>query len=117
MSQVGREDWWTMPLGDFAKHVWELGLDPRTDQGRLTAVTALLQTRAVLQAAKDTSKLVFATWALVVATIVVALVAVLGDWVSRMTRRSSSSASVSSVRRSVNLWPRCGQQRPTVCID
>jgi hypothetical protein len=75
MSQVGREDWLTMPIEDFAKHVWELGMDPRTAQGRLTAVTALVQTRAVLQATKDTKHLVWATWTLVAATAVLALVA------------------------------------------
>lgn len=75
MSQEDRDDWLTMPIEDFAKHVWRLGLDPRTDQGRLTAVTALVQTRAVLQATKDTKHLVWATWTLVAATAVLALVA------------------------------------------
>jgi hypothetical protein len=76
MSQIGREDWWTEPIEEMAKELWQLGWDRGNDLRPLTAYSALLQARAVLQAAADQRKLVYATWALVGATILLAVAAI-----------------------------------------
>ena len=45
-------------------------------EGRVASVSAILQVRAVRQATRVTNRLVFATWGLVLATVVVAIVAI-----------------------------------------
>jgi hypothetical protein len=82
----GQEDWWNTPLEDLANEM--LGLSSKAiatgnqtralrAQRRMETMTILLQARATLQAARDTKRLVWATWALVGATGILALVAIL----------------------------------------
>jgi hypothetical protein len=76
MSQVGRDDWWTMPAQDLAKELRGIGLHPSASEKGYDG-TAILQARAVLEVATDTRNLVFATGRLWLPTAVVALVACL----------------------------------------
>jgi hypothetical protein len=85
IAEAEQKDLWSVPLKDLANETWELSSKAVATmnqtralqaQRRMETMNALLQARATLQASRDTKRLVWATWALVGATAILALVAI-----------------------------------------
>lgn len=71
---MARQDYWTMPMEDLAQIVGKGGWTDSHNEATSKAAGRVLQARAVLDASKANKRLVWATWALVVMTLVVAVV-------------------------------------------
>lgn len=71
---MARQDFWTMPMDELAQIVGKSGLPDSDNEATSKAAGRVLQARAVLDASKANKRLVWATWALVAMTLVVAVV-------------------------------------------
>ena len=73
-----RINYWTMPIEDLAKIAGDSGWPDSADEATSKGASRVLNARAVLEASETSKRLVWATWALVVVTTLVALATAFG---------------------------------------
>lgn len=73
-----RTDYWTMAIDELAKIAGDSGFSDSPDEATSKGASRVLNARAVLEASETSKRLVWATWALVVVTTVVAIATAFG---------------------------------------